>query len=40
MIENDLGTELWTHQDRINSRVLYPKLPNSDGLDIVKVTPL
>ena len=28
MIENDLGTELWTHQDRLDNKVLYPTLPN------------
>ena len=29
MIENDLGIELWTHQDRIGSRVLSPKVQNT-----------
>ena len=35
MIESDLGTELWTHQDRIDSQVLSPRLPNIYGLEIV-----
>ena len=37
MIENVLVTELVTHQDRIDNRVLYPKLPYTDGLDFVTV---
>lgn len=35
--ENDLGTQLWTHQDSIENIILYPKLPNKDGLDFVNV---
>jgi hypothetical protein len=37
MIENDLGTELWTHQDKIDSRVLSPRLPNLYGLYVGNV---
>ena len=33
MIESDLGTEFRTHQDRIDNRAFFPKLPNSNGLD-------
>jgi hypothetical protein len=35
MIEIDLGTELLAHQDRIDSRILSPRLPNTHGLDII-----
>jgi hypothetical protein len=34
MIESYLGTELWTHQDRVNNRILSPWLSNTNGLDI------
>ena len=37
MIENDLGTELLIYQDRIYSRVLSPRLPNTNGLGIMNV---
>jgi hypothetical protein len=37
MIEIDLGTELGTRQDRPDSRVLSPRLPNTNRLDIVNV---
>ena len=37
MIESELGTELWTHHNRIYSRVFSPSLPNMNGLDIVNV---
>jgi len=37
MIESDLGTEPWSHQDRIDGRVLSPLLPNIIRLDIVNV---
>lgn len=35
MIERNLGTELWTQQDRLDSQVLSPWLPNTNGLNIV-----
>lgn len=38
MIESELGTELWTHHNRIYSRVFSPSLPNTYGLDNVGVT--
>jgi hypothetical protein len=37
MIEIDLGTDLWTHQDKIGSKVLYPSLSNTKGPDIMNV---
>jgi hypothetical protein len=36
-IESDLGTEIWTRQDRIDSSVLSGRLPNTKELDIVNV---
>jgi hypothetical protein len=27
----DLGTEVWSHQDRIDRRTLSPRLPNTKG---------
>ena len=37
MIDSDLGTEFWTYQDRIDSEVHSPRLPNTTGLNIVNV---
>lgn len=37
MIKTDLGTELCTHQDRIDNRKLSLKLSNINGLDVVNV---
>jgi hypothetical protein len=37
MIENDLNTELWPHQDRTVDGVLSPRLTNTNGLDIMNV---
>jgi hypothetical protein len=34
-IRNNLGTELETHQDRIDDRILSPKLPNIYGLEMI-----
>ena len=30
-----VGTELWDRQERVDSRILSPRLPNTFGLDIV-----
>jgi hypothetical protein len=35
VIESDLGTELWTHKDRLENGVISPSLPSISGLDIV-----
>jgi hypothetical protein len=35
MTEHKLGTELWTHQERLDDREFSPKLPNEFGLNIV-----
>lgn len=37
MIEDYLGTELLTQEDRIDSRDLPPSLPDAYGLDIVNI---
>ena len=37
MIERDLGTELWTQQDRLDNQELSPCLTNTNGLNIVNV---
>ena len=37
MIESDLGTELWVHEDRIDSTILPPRLTNRNGLHSVNV---
>lgn len=36
-IERELGTELWTHHDWIDNRVLSLGLPNPNELEIVNV---
>lgn len=35
MIEGKFGSEIWSHQDRKNSGVFSPNMPNTNGLDIV-----
>jgi hypothetical protein len=37
-IEIDLDTKLWTHQDRIDNRILPPELTNTNRLDFLNVT--
>ena len=37
MIEGKLGTELWTHQDRIGSKENLSNFPSTNGLNIVNV---
>jgi hypothetical protein len=37
LIENNLDTEIWNYEDRIDNRILSPMLPNTYGLEIVKV---
>lgn len=37
MMKADLGIELETHMDRMNSRTLSPKLPNTHGLNVVNI---
>ena len=37
MIESELGTKLWTHQDRIDNRVFSPIVPNTNELNIVSI---
>lgn len=36
-IENGLRIKLWTHQDRVDSRVNSLNFPNTKGLGIVNV---
>lgn len=36
-IRSDVGIELSTHQNRIDSAVLSPRFPNSNELNIVKI---
>ena len=36
-IQSDLGTELWTHQDRVENGARSPRLPSTSGLDTVNV---
>lgn len=35
MKEGDLSTEFWTHQNMKDNGTLSPRLPNTNGLDIV-----
>lgn len=37
MKENNLGTNLWTHKERIGIEVLSSHLPNTNELDIMSV---
>lgn len=37
MIESGLGIKTWTHQGKIDNRVLSPELPIINGLEIMKV---
>lgn len=37
LIESEIGSELWTHQNRIGSKALSPSLPNIHKLDIMNV---
>lgn len=35
MIESDLGTKFWSHQDRIDNRIISLMLPNANRLFIM-----
>lgn len=37
MKEGDLSTEFWTHQNMKDNEILSPRLPNTNGLDIISL---